>query len=79
MAWETRQVVGFDSTLDDARYDVRARLPHPFSEPERLDPNALQGTITKRLAGRFGLEIHVNRRCQDPCGRYASVDSPDTR
>lgn len=69
---ETSQVRGFDSTLDDERYDVQARLPHPFSDPERFDPHALQGTVTKLLAGRFGLEIHVNRRCQDPCGRHAS-------
>ena len=76
---ESYQVVGFDSTLDDARYDVRARLPQPVSEPEHFDPLALQATVTKLLAGRFGLEIHVNRQCQNPCGRFASVDSPDTR
>ncbi len=72
---DTVKVVGFDSTLDDARYDVQAQLPHPFSDPEHFDPHALQGTVTKLLADRFGLEIHVNRRCQDPCGRQASTQA----
>jgi beta-lactamase regulating signal transducer with metallopeptidase domain len=76
---ESSQVVGFDSTLDDLRYDVRARLPQPVSEPEHFDPLALQATVTKLLAGQFGLEIHVNRQCQNPCGRYASIESADSR
>jgi beta-lactamase regulating signal transducer with metallopeptidase domain len=76
---ESSKIVGFDSLLDDARYDVFARLPRPVDEPENFDPHALQGTVTKLLASRFGMEIHVNRRCQDPCGRVASLDPPDTR
>lgn len=79
---ESWKIVGFDSLLDDARYDVLARLPRPVDEPEHFDPHALQGVVTKLLAYRFGMEIHVNRRCQDPCGRIASLDPfdfPDSR
>ncbi len=76
---ESSKIVGFDSLLDDVRYDVYAHLPRPVNEPEHFDPHALQGTVTKLLASRFGMEIHVNRRCQDPCGRVASLDPPDTR
>lgn len=75
---ESWKIVGFDSLLDDVRYDVLARLPRPVNEPEHFDPHALQGTVTKLLASRFGMEIHVNRRCQDPCGRIASLDPPDS-
>lgn len=75
---ESWRIVGFDSLLDDSHYDVLARLPHPVDEPERFDPLALQGTVAKLLAGHFGMQIHVNQRCQHPCGRGA-LDPPDTR
>jgi hypothetical protein len=41
----------------------------PVSDPETLDPLALQAPVTQLLASRFGLEIHVNSRCQSPCGK----------
>ena len=40
-----------------------------MSDPETLDLLALQAPVTQLLASRFGLEIHVNRRCQSPCGK----------
>ena len=43
----------------------------PVSEPEELYPYALRELTAKLLATRFDLEIHVNRQCQSPCGRYA--------
>ena len=57
--------------LDTPRYDIRAMAHDPVSEPDELDPYALRDLTTKLLASRFDLEIHVNRRCQSPCGRYA--------
>ena len=39
------------------------------ADPETLDPLALQAAVTQLLASRFGLEIHVNSRCQSPCGK----------
>jgi uncharacterized protein (TIGR03435 family) len=62
-------VVGGPEWLDSPRYDVRALTQVPVSDPESLDMLALQGPVTQLLASRFGLEIHVNRRCQSPCGK----------
>ncbi len=55
--------------LDSARYDFRAELHDPVVDPDRFDPTALRGVVNKLLASRFDLQIHVNHRCQDPCGR----------
>jgi bla regulator protein BlaR1 len=63
--------------LDSPRYDVRAVARSAVSEPEELDPHALRGLVTKLLASRFDLQVHVNQRCQSPCGRYA-LAAPDT-
>jgi hypothetical protein len=49
-------------------YDVRIRAP--IREPEEFDPYALRQRITRLLVERFGLEIHVNGKCQRPCGRW---------
>ncbi len=57
------------SWLDDTRYDIRIQLRDPVSDPEHFDPTALRNVVSKLLASRFGLQIHVNHRCQDPCGR----------
>ena len=61
--------------LDSSRYDVRAVARAPVSEPGELEPYALRGLVAKLLASRFDLEIHVNNRCQSPCGRYALTAS----
>jgi len=66
---ERWKVVGDPEWLDSTRYDVRALPRVPVSDPETLDPLALQAAVTQLLASRFGLEIHVNSRCQSPCGK----------
>jgi len=60
-----------ESWLDSPRYDVHVFVRDPVSEPEELDPQALRGLITRLLVARFDVEVHVNQRCQSPCGRYA--------
>jgi beta-lactamase regulating signal transducer with metallopeptidase domain len=64
--------------LDSPRYDLRAVAAGPVSEPDELDPHALRGLVTKLLVSKFGVEIHVNQRCQSPCGRYALAASDFT-
>ena len=49
-------------------YDVRINAS--IREPDEFDPYALRQRVTKLLVERFGLEIHVNGRCQLPCGRW---------
>jgi bla regulator protein BlaR1 len=66
---ERWKVVGDPEWLDSTRYDVRALPRVPVSDPATLDPLALQAPVTQLLASRFGLEIHVNSRCQSPCGK----------
>ena len=61
--------------LDSSRYDVRALAHLPVNDPEELQPYALRGLVAKLLASRFDLEIHVNQRCQAPCGRHALMAS----
>ena len=68
---ERWQVSGNGQWLDSLRYDIRAVTRDPVSEPEELDPYALRYLTAKLLASRFDLEIHVNRQCQAPCGRYS--------
>jgi uncharacterized protein (TIGR03435 family) len=63
------RVVGGPEWLDSPRYDLRALLQVPMSDPESLDLLALQAPVTQLLASRFGLEIRVNQRCQSPCGK----------
>jgi len=63
----------------DSRYDIRAVTRDPVSEPEDLDPYALRDLTAKLLATRFDLEIHVNRQCQAPCGRYAAAAAKPTQ
>jgi beta-lactamase regulating signal transducer with metallopeptidase domain len=71
-SWE---VIGGGEWMDSPRYVVRAVAQTPVSEPQELDPHALRGTITKLLASRFDLQVHVNNRCQSPCGRFALTAS----
>lgn len=56
--------------LDTTRYDFRAELRDPVIDPDHFDPSALRGVVNKLLASRFDLQVHVNQRCQDPCGKY---------
>lgn len=73
---ERWRVMGGPDWLDSPRYDLRVVPQMPVSDPENLNLLALQAPVTKLLASRFGLSIHVNRRCQSPCGRIA-VTAPD--
>jgi len=57
--------------LDSPRYDIRAVAQAPVSETEDFDPEALSGLVARLLAARFDLSIHVNDRCQEPCGSRA--------
>jgi uncharacterized protein (TIGR03435 family) len=63
--------VGGRDWLDTPRYDIRAALPENMSSATDFDPAALRGMVTQLLAARFNLEIHVNHRCQQPCGPRA--------
>lgn len=65
--------------LDGTRYDVRAELPGPGLAEEQFDPRSLQQIVPRLLASKFDLELHVNRQCQAPCGRYALVAHPQTQ
>lgn len=66
-----KQVGGGGTWLDSPRYDIRAELPQSLDDSEDFDPRALRELTNKVLASRFDLEIHVNRRCETPCGREA--------
>jgi beta-lactamase regulating signal transducer with metallopeptidase domain len=76
---ERWQVSGNAQWLDSLRYDIRVVTHDPVSEPEALDPYALRELTAKLLAARFDLEIHVNRQCQSPCGRYALAAANPTQ
>jgi bla regulator protein BlaR1 len=76
---ERWQVSGNGQWLDTLRYDIRAVTHDPVSEPDELDPFALRDLTAKLLATRFDLEIHVNRQCQSPCGRYATTAANTTQ
>jgi len=76
---ERWQVKGNYQWLDSTRYDIRAVTRYPVSEPDELDPYALRDLTAKLLAARFDLEIHVNRQCQAPCGRYAAAAANPTQ
>jgi bla regulator protein BlaR1 len=67
-----------DRWLDAARYDIDVRANSAMTDAKRFDPLALQGVVNKLIASRFDLEIHVNQRCQDPCGRRAQAASAQT-
>ena len=76
---ERWQVSGNAQWLDSLRYDIRVVTRDPVSEPDDLDPYALRDLTAKLLAARFDLEIHVNRQCQSPCGRYALTAANSTQ
>ncbi|HEY5809066.1 MAG TPA: hypothetical protein VIT67_13920 [Povalibacter sp.] len=58
----------FNSWLRTPSYDVH--ISASIREPEEFDPYALRQRMTTLLVKRFGLEIHVNGKCQPPCGRW---------
>ena len=60
----------FDYWLISPRYDVQ--VTGPVIEPEDFAPYALHLVITRLLSEKHGIEIHVNGRCQPPCGRWAT-------
>jgi bla regulator protein BlaR1 len=62
-------VAGRDDRLDAPRYDLRAVVR--LREPADFDPVSLRPLVTKLLAARFNLEVHVDQQCQDPCGPHA--------
>jgi hypothetical protein len=60
----------YDYWLISPRYDVRVTAA--VAEPERFDAYALHLAITRLLSEKHGIEIHVNGKCQAPCGRWAA-------
>ena len=62
--------------LDNSRYDIRIHLHDPVADPDHFDPAAMRGVVNKLLASRFDLQIHVNQRCQEPCGRQVPGATP---
>ena len=70
-------IKGDRETLDAPRYDLRAVVDGGVTDPEEFEPAALRAAVSKLLALRFNLELHVNQRCQDPCGpRALEAKSP---
>jgi beta-lactamase regulating signal transducer with metallopeptidase domain len=68
-------VEGGGDWLDTPRYDVRAEVRDAIIRPEQFEPAALRGAVNELLASRFDLQVHVNQRCQAPCGRRALLAS----
>ena len=68
---EEHEITGGGDALDAPRYDIRAVVAGTVSEPEDFEPLALRSAVTKLLAVRLNLELHVNQRCQHPCGPRA--------
>jgi hypothetical protein len=59
----------YDYWMISPRYDLE--ITGSVLEPERFESYALHALITRVMAEKFGIEIHVNGRCQAPCGRWA--------
>jgi len=58
----------YDYWLISPRYDLVVTAP--VLDPERFESYALHMAITRLMAEKFGIEIHVNGDCQHPCGRW---------
>jgi bla regulator protein BlaR1 len=69
-------VEGGGDWLDAPRYDIRAELDDALSDPDDFEPAALRGAVLQLLASRFDLRVHVNQRCEAPCGRRALAAPP---
>jgi beta-lactamase regulating signal transducer with metallopeptidase domain len=65
------EVAGGSAGLDSPRYDIRVDAGSRLGSPDDFDARALQAVLPKLLATRFYLELHVNQRCQQPCGPRA--------
>ena len=76
---ETHVIQGGGEMLDSPRYDIRAAVDGGVTDPEEFEPLALRGAVNKLLAQRFNLELHVNQRCQDPCGPRALAMTDNRR
>jgi beta-lactamase regulating signal transducer with metallopeptidase domain len=63
--------IGGRDWLDHPRYDIRAVWSGSRIDADDFDPTALRAMVTRLLATRFNLEIHVNHHCQHPCGPRA--------
>lgn len=64
----------YDYWMVSPRYDLE--ISGAVLEPERFDAYALHHVITRLMAEKFGIEIHVNGDCQAPCGRWGSWSPP---
>ena len=60
---------------DRYRYDELLDVRKTYFSPEALR-NANGAVVNKLLASRFDLQIHVNQRCQEPCGRHEPGANP---
>jgi hypothetical protein len=69
-------VEGEEDWLTGSRYDMR--INGRVIEPDDLDTAALHRPVTRFLATRFGVEIHLNGKCQPPCGKWGSYVLPAT-
>jgi hypothetical protein len=54
--------------INSSRYDVQ--IDASIRDPDDFDPFALSQRITRAVVERFGFELHVNGKCQSPCGRW---------
>jgi beta-lactamase regulating signal transducer with metallopeptidase domain len=58
----------------DQRFDMDVRLNAPLD----LDAQAKQRyAIREALARHFNVQIYLNRRCEQPCGRAGLIERPD--
>jgi hypothetical protein len=73
-------IEGGGDWLDAPRYDIRAELGDSLGDslvdPRDFQPAALRAAVVELLASRFDLQVHVNRRCESPCGRRALNSAP---
>jgi beta-lactamase regulating signal transducer with metallopeptidase domain len=76
---ESRRISGRGEWLDGDRYDIRATLHEDMRDLETFSPLALRTSVNRLLATRFNIEIHVNQRCQYPCGWRALEAADGTR
>jgi uncharacterized protein (TIGR03435 family) len=65
-------VEGDDAWLDSQRYDIHAEIRDALIDDE-VEPAALRHAVNELLASNFNLQVHVNQRCQQPCGRRALI------
>jgi len=64
----------YDYWMISPRYDLE--IAGTVLEPDRFDSYALHLAMTRLMAEKFGIEIHVNGSCQAPCGRWGAWTPP---